>query len=99
MNSNKRLIIMSVTVDDFTVAATSIHVNQKLLCGLRTKYNVKYIADPYQMIGWAINRNANYSSIHISQLRLAQTIIELVKMYDSKTSPTPISLCNSAART
>lgn len=83
-----RVKFMAVAIDEFIVAASSPWIYHRLLTDLSTKYRVTNMGSLRQMIGWTLQRSQKSRNLHISQPRLCDAMIELLKL-ENESQRTP----------
>lgn len=82
-------IYMAVTTDDFTYAIDAPAIYRELLGHLRTKYQVKNLGSPVNMLGWSTKQDLRSKAIHITQLHLAHDFIHAARPPMRRAAPTP----------
>lgn len=81
-------IVIAITVDDFLAASNDDWMLDQLVMDLQSKYEVKDLGLPNQLLGWSVTQNMR-GDIHISQSTLADTFLDLVRMQAVDPARTP----------
>ncbi len=68
------IIIVAVTIDDFSVATNSDRLYKPLLKDLGDKNTTENIGDAKRMIWWSLHRDRAGGAIHVSQPHLTPII-------------------------
>lgn len=82
------ILLMAVTIDDFSAASNLQSLYQELLATLSLKYREKDLGREAHMLGWSISRDKNNGAFHRSQPYLTQIYIDLLRMRDANTAKT-----------
>ena len=83
------MILIAITLDDFTAAADIPQQHQTLLIDLRRKYKVKYLGIATRIIGWSITADTQKRTMHLSQPQLAQEFINKTGIQAARPSRSP----------
>ena len=81
-------IFLTVTIDDFFVAATSTTLIEKLYEKLQTRYEIRRLGEPKLFLNWRIQRYRD-GAIHISQPPTIKAILSKHQLADCNPKPTP----------
>lgn len=87
--STHGLAILTVTVDDFSVACSSETVYRCVLKELRQKYQAKYLGPIKHILGWSVRRSDPTGDTHLSQPYMAQRFIDVLNMRHGHPSRSP----------
>ena len=95
-NTRKGNIFVTVTIDDFFVAASTTALIDKFYSTLKSRYTIRRLGEPKLFLNWRIERFLN-GSIHISQPHTIRAILAKHKLQDCNPKPTPYADVNSSA--
>lgn len=81
-------IFLPITIDDFSVAASSTAIIDTLYDTLQMRYNIRRLSEPKLFLNWRIQLYQN-SYIHISQPHTMQSIVSNHILTKCNRKPTP----------
>lgn len=84
--------LLGVYVDDLILATTSTKLMEQILNELKTKFAIKDLGEPDNMLGLRIKRNRKEKTITIDQNEYIQKILRKFNMHDAKESKTPMEI-------
>ena len=86
----KHLIIAAVSMDYFTVLASTAKLKDEFAQALATAYNIKRLGEHQTFLGWTVQRH-KIGDIHVSQPNAINYIVEQADMSQCNGKETPYS--------
>lgn len=87
-SQNGNTTFVAISMDDFTVVATTKHLLEKFANILAASYKIKRLGKHKTFLGWTVRRTKD-GDIHVSQPNAIQYVVEKAAMVESNGNPTP----------